>query len=56
MAVYGDRHPRMIEAFLAAAPEMAEFVQRHSALRFMPCASYPDYHPPCRERRGVAGC
>ena len=44
-AVYGDGYPRMIEAFLAAAPEMAEFVQRHCALRFIPCDSYPDYHP-----------
>jgi 3-oxosteroid 1-dehydrogenase len=44
-AVYGDRYPRMIEAFLAAAPRMTEFAQSHSALRFAPCESYPDYHP-----------
>ena len=44
-AVYGDRYPHMVSAFLTAAPEMACFVQRHSAIRFTPCESYPDYHP-----------
>ncbi|MBV9379935.1 MAG: FAD-dependent oxidoreductase [Streptosporangiaceae bacterium] len=44
-AVYGDRHPHMIGAFLAYGPRMTEFVQRHSPLRFSRCHGYPDYHP-----------
>lgn len=44
-AVYGRRHPKLIDAFIAGAPAMARFVERHSPLRFVPCVNYPDYHP-----------
>lgn len=44
-AVFGADHPRMIEAFVAAAPLMALFAERRSPLVFTPCVNYPDYHP-----------
>jgi 3-oxosteroid 1-dehydrogenase len=42
--LFSDRYRHMTEAFLAAAPEMARFVERHSAHRFAACPRYPDYH------------
>ncbi len=47
-SLYGDRYPDLTRAFIAAAPEMARFVERRSPLRFVPCANYPDYHPSLR--------
>jgi succinate dehydrogenase/fumarate reductase flavoprotein subunit len=43
--VFGARYPHMTEAFLRTAPEMALFVERHSAHRFAACPHYPDYDP-----------
>src|SRR5579875_163900 len=43
--LFSERYPHMTEAFIAGAPEMARFVERHAPLRFVPCAGYPDYHP-----------
>ena len=42
--VFSDRYRPMTEAFLDTAPEMARFVERHSAHRFAACPRYPDYH------------
>ena len=42
--LFSDRYRHMTEAFLATAPEMARFVERHSAHRFAACPRYPDYH------------
>ena len=42
--LFSDRYRPMTEAFLDAAPEMALFVERHSAHRFAACPRYPDYH------------
>jgi 3-oxosteroid 1-dehydrogenase len=35
----------MLDAFLAAAPAMARFVEERSPHRFAACPTYPDYHP-----------
>jgi succinate dehydrogenase/fumarate reductase flavoprotein subunit len=43
--VFSRRYPHMTEAFLHSAPEMARFVERHSAQRFAACPRYPDYDP-----------
>jgi 3-oxosteroid 1-dehydrogenase len=43
--IFGGRYPHMTEAFLGTAPEMARFVERNSAHRFVACPRYPDYHP-----------
>ena len=43
--VFGAEYPHMTEAFLHSAPEMARFVERHSAHRFAACPRYPDYAP-----------
>jgi 3-oxosteroid 1-dehydrogenase len=43
--IFSDRYRHMTEAFLATAPEMAQFVERHSAHRFAACPRYPDYDP-----------
>jgi len=40
-----DRYAHMTEAFLAAAPVMARFVEARTPHRFAACPSYPDYHP-----------
>jgi succinate dehydrogenase/fumarate reductase flavoprotein subunit len=42
--LFSDRYRSMTEAFLDTAPEMARFVERHSAHRFVACPRYPDYH------------
>ena len=42
--LFSDRYRPMTEAFLDTAPEMARFVERHSAHRFVACPRYPDYH------------
>lgn len=44
-AVIGDRHPEMIDAFLAAGPPMLRFVESRTPHRFVDCPRYPDYHP-----------
>jgi 3-oxosteroid 1-dehydrogenase len=44
-AVLGSGHAEMIEAFVEGARPMAGFVESHSRHRFVPCPSYPDYHP-----------
>lgn len=49
--LFSGRYPGLLEAFVAGAPEMARFVERHSPLRFVPCVNYPDYHP---KRPGAA--
>lgn len=38
-------HADMTDAFLRSAPAMARFVEARSPHRFVPCPSYPDYHP-----------
>ena len=43
--VFSGRYPHMTETFLRTAPEMALFVERHSAHRFAACPRYPDYDP-----------
>jgi 3-oxosteroid 1-dehydrogenase len=43
--VFSGRYRYMTEAFLATAPAMALFVERHSAHRFAACPRYPDYAP-----------
>ena len=43
--LFSDRYPHMTEAFIAGAPAMARFVERHAPVRFAPCPNYPDYHP-----------
>jgi 3-oxosteroid 1-dehydrogenase len=42
--VFSDQYRHMTETFLRSAPEMALFVERHSAHRFAACPRYPDYH------------
>lgn len=43
-ALVGGRAPReMREAFLAAAPDVVAYLERHTDLRFQPYASAPDY-------------
>jgi len=44
-ALFPARHAHMTEAFLAAAPAMARFVEANTRHRFVACPSYPDYHP-----------
>jgi glycine/D-amino acid oxidase-like deaminating enzyme len=34
-------YDQMTEAFIAAAPRLARFVERHSPVRFIPCVSGP---------------
>lgn len=43
-AVFGSDKSEMIEAFVASARPMADFVETHSVHRFVPCLNYPDYH------------
>ncbi len=43
--LFGDRFGEMTEVFLESAPEMARFVEAHSAHRFVACPRYPDYDP-----------
>ena len=38
-------YAHMTEAFLAAAPAMARFVETNTRHRFVACPRYPDYHP-----------
>lgn len=47
-AVFGSQSVPMIEAFVHGANPMARFVELHSRHRFVPCPSYPDYHPELR--------
>jgi 3-oxosteroid 1-dehydrogenase len=48
--LFPARYAHLTEAFLAAAPVMARFVEAHSPHRFAACPRYPDYHP---ERPGA---
>ena len=48
--LFPDRYAHLTEAFLAAAPAMALFVEAHTPHRFSACPRYPDYHP---ERPGA---
>src|SRR6266566_6797823 len=41
--IFSDRYRHMTEAFISTAPEMARFVERRSAHRFVACPRYPDY-------------
>ncbi|AZQ67981.1 FAD-dependent oxidoreductase [Silicimonas algicola] len=42
-AVLGNAFdPALVDAFLAAAPEMVDFLERHTALRFQPGLGIPD--------------
>ncbi len=43
--IFSDRYRHMTEVFISTAPEMASFVERSSAHRFVACPRYPDYHP-----------
>lgn len=43
--VVGDDYPEMVEAFLKHGPEMAEYIEANTPLKFYPCVNYPDYHP-----------
>jgi succinate dehydrogenase/fumarate reductase flavoprotein subunit len=43
--LFSERFPAMTEAFLDSAPQMARFVEAHSAHRFVACPNYPDYDP-----------
>ena len=43
--VFSGQYGHMTEAFLRSAPQMALFVERHSAHRFAACPRYPDYDP-----------
>lgn len=43
--IYSDRYRHMTEVFISTAPEMARFVERSSAHRFVVCPTYPDYDP-----------
>lgn len=49
--IFDPAYPEMLEAFLETAPEMARFVERRSAHRFVACPNYPDYH---QDRPGAA--
>jgi 3-oxosteroid 1-dehydrogenase len=40
-----DRFPEMPDVFIDSAPQMARFVESHSAHRFVACPHYPDYDP-----------
>ncbi|WP_298017207.1 FAD-dependent oxidoreductase [uncultured Castellaniella sp.] len=40
----GNFDPQAIEAFLDKGPEMAEFFERETEVKFIP-TQYPDYHP-----------
>jgi 3-oxosteroid 1-dehydrogenase len=42
---FGHRYRHLTEAFITTAPEMARFVEQHSAHRFVACPRYPDYGP-----------
>lgn len=48
--LFAADYPELIDAFIAAAPEMTRFVERSTPVRFAPCVNYPDYHP---ARRGA---
>jgi 3-oxosteroid 1-dehydrogenase len=41
----GDDELAMINTFLRRGPEMAEYVETKTPLKFYPCTHYPDYHP-----------
>jgi succinate dehydrogenase/fumarate reductase flavoprotein subunit len=41
--IFSPRYHHMTSTFVSTAPEMARFVERHSAHRFVPCPRYPDY-------------
>ncbi len=43
--IFSHRYRHMTGAFIATAPEMARFVERHSEHRFVACRRYPDYDP-----------
>ncbi|MGC9665405.1 FAD-dependent oxidoreductase [Planosporangium sp. 12N6] len=43
--IFDPGYGHLTEAFLDAVPEMARFVEAHTAHRFAPCPHYPDYHP-----------
>jgi 3-oxosteroid 1-dehydrogenase len=43
--LFSERFPEMTEAFVDSAPQMARFVEQHSAHRFVACPHYPDYDP-----------
>ncbi len=40
---FDPRYRHMTRAFIGTAPDMARFVERHSAHRFAACPHYPDY-------------
>jgi 3-oxosteroid 1-dehydrogenase len=42
--VFDPRYPAFIDAFVAGAPAMREFVEANSVHRFVVCPNYPDYH------------
>jgi 3-oxosteroid 1-dehydrogenase len=41
----GSAYPHMANEYLARAPEMVEYVESRTPLRFYCCRNYPDYHP-----------
>jgi 3-oxosteroid 1-dehydrogenase len=43
--LFPARYAPLTRAFVANAPVMARFVERHTPHRFAACARYPDYHP-----------
>jgi succinate dehydrogenase/fumarate reductase flavoprotein subunit len=43
--IFSDRYRHMTDVFISTAPEMACFVERSSAHRFVACSTYPDYEP-----------
>jgi len=43
--LFDHRYRHMTAAFIATAPDMARFVEQHSAHRFVACPRYPDYDP-----------
>lgn len=43
--VLGNRDLPMVDTFLQRGPEMVEYVEARTPLKFYPCIHYPDYHP-----------
>ncbi|RKN43996.1 FAD-dependent oxidoreductase [Streptomyces hoynatensis] len=43
--LFDPRWPEFVEAFVAHAPRMREFVEEATPHRFAVCPHYPDYHP-----------
>jgi 3-oxosteroid 1-dehydrogenase len=44
-ALFDQRFPEMIEAFLDTGPEAIRFIEESTVHRFVVCPNYPDYHP-----------